>query len=87
MTDLLAGVVQRAKKTVFKLAKLIPSIRQRIDNELKSVRETFEKSTIEKTKHLTYTTSLPSKRLSPEEILDVAKEHLKLGMAAVCIHV
>ncbi|XP_063909552.1 sphingosine-1-phosphate lyase [Zophobas morio] len=73
------SVVQRAKKTVFKLAKLIPSIRQRIDNELKSVRETFEKSTIEKTKHLTYTTSLPSKRLSPEEILDVVKEHLKLG--------
>jgi sphinganine-1-phosphate aldolase len=73
------GVTQRAKKTVFRLAKLIPSIRRKIEAELQSVSETFEKETIEKTKHLKYTTVLPAGKLSEEDILSLVKENLKLG--------
>ncbi|XP_068909932.1 sphingosine-1-phosphate lyase [Tenebrio molitor] len=73
------SVTQRAKKTVFRLAKLIPSIRRKIEAELQSVSETFEKETIEKTKHLKYTTVLPAGKLSEEDILSLVKENLKLG--------
>ncbi|RZB39694.1 sphingosine-1-phosphate lyase [Asbolus verrucosus] len=73
------SIVQRAKKTVFRLAKLIPSIRKKIDKELKDVAESFEKDTIEKTKHLTYITSLPPDRLPADDILQLVRQNLKLG--------
>lgn len=76
---LILGVTQRVKKTVFRLAKLIPSIRKKIDTELQNVNDRFENETVEKTKHLKYITSLPVNKLSPDEIITLVRANLKLG--------
>ncbi|XP_044259520.1 sphingosine-1-phosphate lyase [Tribolium madens] len=73
------SVTQRAKKTVFKLAKLIPSVREKFETELAKVSESFEKDIVEKTKHLTYITKLPEKKLTAEQILNCVEENLKVG--------
>lgn len=74
------GVIERAKKTGFKLAKLIPSVRDKIDRELQIVQNNFEKEAGDKTKHLEYVKTLPKSGLSSAEIMKKVKENLELGL-------
>lgn len=74
------GIVTRSKKTVFRLARLVPSIRKKLDDELERVAEGFTKDVQERTKGLTYITQLPEKGLNNEEIFEFLKQNLDLGM-------
>lgn len=81
ITHVVLDVRERLKKTFFKLLKLIPQIRKKIDTELNKVSESFEKDVRERTKHLKYITELPDKGATPERILQITDENLGLGMS------
>ncbi|KAJ8920412.1 hypothetical protein NQ315_005278 [Exocentrus adspersus] len=73
------SVLQRGKKTVFRLAKLIPPIREKIDAELSSVSKNFMEEVEERTKHLTYITKLPEKKLSRRDVVEILDRNIGLG--------
>lgn len=73
------SIVQRGKKTIFRLAKMIPAIKERIDAELNTVSKDFENEVYERTGHLTYITTLPDSGLSRKDILETLKKNLGLG--------
>lgn len=71
---------EKLKKVFFKLIKLIPQVREKIETELNKVSEGFEKDVRERTKQLKYITKLPAKGLGPDRILQITDENLGLGM-------
>lgn len=75
----MTGVIERGKKRVFKLARCIPSIRDKINKELADISQTFEKDTLRRLNNLPFVLSLPKEGLSNEEILNKVKENVYLG--------
>ncbi|XP_018579185.1 sphingosine-1-phosphate lyase [Anoplophora glabripennis] len=73
------SIIDRGKKTVFRLAKLIPSIKKRIDDELSSISKNFKDEVEERTKHTTYITELPHAKLSKKDIIEALNTNLGLG--------
>lgn len=73
------SIVDRGKKTVFRLAKLIPSIRKKVEDELSTISKNFRQEVEERTKHLTYITELPQSKLSKKEIVEILNKNLGLG--------
>ncbi|XP_018320081.1 sphingosine-1-phosphate lyase [Agrilus planipennis] len=73
------SVMERTKKTFFKLAKLVPSIRLKIDSEMESVRKSLYKDVEERGKALHYITTLPEKGFSKEAIVKLTDENLGLS--------
>lgn len=78
-----ADVKQRIKKAFFRLIKLIPQVRKKIETEMTKVSQTFEKDVQERTKDLKYITKLPEKGFSPDRILQITDENLSLGKCVV----
>jgi hypothetical protein len=74
-----AGIVERAKKAAWKMARYIPAVRNKIDRELKRLNESFEEEAINRTKALPYITSLPSKGIDLDEILKLVESSVYLG--------
>lgn len=74
-----SAVTQRAKKHFFRLVKLIPSIRQKIENEMAKVSSGFEKDVLERTKNLQYITNLPASGISKDKLMELTQENLSLG--------
>lgn len=87
----LIDIITRTKKTVFKLARKIPSIRKQLDSELNKVDEDFKREVKEQTKNLAYITELPMQGLSDEEICSHLNKNLDLGnnyiICIICLHV
>lgn len=79
-TFIVIDVKERIKKAVFKLLKLIPQVRKKIDSELDKVSQSFENEVRERTKHLKYITELPDKGKTSDEILQITDKNLGLGM-------
>lgn len=73
------SILQRGKKTIFRLAKLIPAIKERIDSELNDVSRSFKEDVEKRTKHLTYITTLPQTKLSSKDIIETLNKNLGLG--------
>ncbi|XP_011641639.1 sphingosine-1-phosphate lyase, partial [Pogonomyrmex barbatus] len=73
------GLLERGKKQVFKLVRYIPSIRDRINKELVSVNETFEKDVMERLKKASFIVRLPKNGLKNEEILNLINQSIHLG--------
>lgn len=74
-----AGLLERGKKQLFKLARYIPSIRDKINEELVNINETFEKDVVHRLKEASFIVYLPQKGLSNEEILNLVKQFVHLG--------
>ncbi|XP_046829563.1 sphingosine-1-phosphate lyase isoform X1 [Vespa crabro] len=72
-------IVERGKKQFFKLARYIPSIRDRIDKELSDVNESFEKDTMRKLKNTPFIVELPKNGLSHDKVLLKVQECIKMG--------
>lgn len=73
------GVLIRCKKTAFKLARLVPSIKKKLDEELERVAEGFQRDVQERTKGLNYITSLPEHGLNNEDLFNCLNQNLELG--------
>ncbi|XP_066249897.1 sphingosine-1-phosphate lyase [Euwallacea similis] len=73
------SLLTRSKKTVFRIAKWVPQIRRKIEEELGEINKSFESEVIERTAKLQYLVKLPLKGLSKNEILSILNENLSLG--------
>lgn len=73
------SLVERAKKKGLKLARYIPSVRDKIDKELSKVVTDFNKDVANRVKEVPYIIHLPPKGLSSEEILKLVEQYVKLG--------
>lgn len=74
-----AAISSRTKKKFFKLIRLLPPIRHKIDSEITKVSDLMEKSVRERTAHMDYFTSLPLLGLSNDELLQQIDNYLSLG--------
>lgn len=74
-----AGIWARSKKRLFKLARIIPSVRNRIDSELAKTEENFKNEVLKSTKGLDYLLKLPYDGMKSNEILKVLDRYLALG--------
>lgn len=74
-----AGIWARTKKRIFKLARIIPSVRNRIDAELAKTEENFKNEILKSTKGLDYLLKLPYDGMKSNEILKVLDNYLALG--------
>lgn len=72
-------MVTRGKKTVFKLARKIPAISQRIEREMKKVNEGFEQEVIHRNQGNPYITTLPEKGKHRKEIIQQVEQYLSFG--------
>ncbi|CAH1119293.1 unnamed protein product [Phaedon cochleariae] len=73
------SIIQRGKKTVFRIAKRIPAVRKKLEDELANISQNFEDDVKERTKDLVYIRSLPLKGLAKEDILNYLQQNLNLG--------
>uniref|UniRef100_A0A2M3Z547 sphinganine-1-phosphate aldolase n=1 Tax=Anopheles braziliensis TaxID=58242 RepID=A0A2M3Z547_9DIPT len=70
------SLYSRAKKKVFKLARLIPQVRRRVEEEIEKINDGFVKDISQKG---AYYTELPADGLPPETIIAKVDEYLELG--------
>ncbi|EFN69307.1 Sphingosine-1-phosphate lyase [Camponotus floridanus] len=75
----MTSLLERGKKQLFKLARYIPSIRDKINKELVNINETFEKDVVHRLKEASFIVHLPKKGLNKEEILNLVKQFIRLG--------
>lgn len=73
------SLVTRGKKTVFKLARKIPVISQRIEHEMKKINETFEQEVIHRNQGNPYITTLPTEGKSHHDIIQQVEQYLSFG--------
>ncbi|XP_050484374.1 sphingosine-1-phosphate lyase isoform X3 [Bombus huntii] len=73
------SLVERAKKQLFSLRNFIPAIRNKIDQELDKINQTFEQETLQRIKDIPFIVKLPEKSLEPKEILERIKKCVQLG--------
>lgn len=72
-------LLKRGKKAIFRVAKCIPQVRKKVDEELMVINKGFEEDVVKKTGHLEYIIELPKKGLTKEEILDRINKNLNLN--------
>lgn len=73
------SVWARTKKRLFKWARIIPSVRNRIDSELAKTEENFKNEILKSTKGLDYILKLPYEGKKTTEILGQLDNYLALG--------
>lgn len=73
------SLLERGKKQLFRLARYIPSIRDRINTELVNVNESFEKDVLRRLKEASFIVQLPKSGLKNEKILNLVKQYIHLG--------
>ncbi|CAH1982781.1 unnamed protein product [Acanthoscelides obtectus] len=73
------SLLERGKKCVFKMVRLIPKLRKKIEDELQKVSQDFEEEVRERTKHVTYILDLPENSVSTDEIITQLQKNLGLG--------
>lgn len=74
-----AGLLGRGKKQLFKLARYIPSIRDKINKELVNINESFEKDVMNRLKESSFIVHLPKNGLNNEQILNLVQQYVHLG--------
>lgn len=78
-TYVFTGLLERGKKQLFRLARYVPSIRDKINKELVNVNETFEKDVIHRLKEASFIVQLPKDGLKNENILNLVNQFVHLG--------
>lgn len=73
------SLLERGKKQLFRLARYVPSIRDKINKELVNVNETFEKDVIHRLKEASFIVQLPKDGLKNENILNLVNQFVHLG--------
>jgi sphinganine-1-phosphate aldolase len=72
-------LVNRGKKTVFKLARKIPAISQRIEREMNKINETFEQEVIHRNQGNPYIMTLPKEGKDHHHIIQQVEQYLSFG--------
>lgn len=72
-------LLERGKKQLFKLARYIPSVRDKINTEIDNINNNFEKDVVRRLKETSFIVHLPEKGLNSEEILNLVKQCIHLG--------
>ncbi|KAF4525265.1 hypothetical protein B566_EDAN014665 [Ephemera danica] len=70
---------EKIKNRIFVIARKIPAIRNKIQNELDKVQDDFKKESVNRHKGIGYITQLPAKSCSNEHIIDQVTKYLELG--------
>ncbi|XP_034943725.1 LOW QUALITY PROTEIN: sphingosine-1-phosphate lyase [Chelonus insularis] len=73
------SLLERGRKTVFRLIRYIPSMREKIETTLNSLNETFEKEALERVENMPFICELPNQGLNHDEILEHVKKCVQLG--------
>lgn len=73
------GITSRTKKKFFKLARLLPPVQRKIDNEIAKVSESMESTVQQRTTNMQYYTTLPLYGLTKDELLDQIDKYLALS--------
>ncbi|XP_043282236.1 sphingosine-1-phosphate lyase [Venturia canescens] len=73
------SVYERGKRQVFKLVKMIPSVKKRLETELVAMNKSLEEDLLQRLKRDSFVTKLPEKGLTPEQVLDKVKKYTELG--------
>uniref|UniRef100_A0AAR5PMB4 sphinganine-1-phosphate aldolase n=2 Tax=Dendroctonus ponderosae TaxID=77166 RepID=A0AAR5PMB4_DENPD len=73
------SLVNRGKKTAFKLVKHIPQLRAKVDQVLDETRRNFEDDVTKRTSGVPYLVQLPTTAMSREEIFKALSQNLALG--------
>jgi len=73
------GLLERGRKQLFRLARYIPSVRNKINKELVNVNETFEKDVLRRLKGTSFIVKLPKDGLKNEMILNLVNQYVHLG--------
>ncbi|XP_018354616.1 PREDICTED: sphingosine-1-phosphate lyase isoform X1 [Trachymyrmex septentrionalis] len=73
------SLLERCKKHIFRLARYIPSIRNKIDKELAEVNEIFENDVLRRFKETSFIVHLPKNGLKNEKLLNLVNEYIYLG--------
>ncbi|KAF7274077.1 hypothetical protein GWI33_013237 [Rhynchophorus ferrugineus] len=73
------SLLVRGKKTVFRLARYIPAVRRKVEQELTSINNGFQDDVAKRTSHLEYIVKLPDKGWSKEMILSTLNKNLTLN--------
>jgi len=69
----------RLKKSIFRMARLLPMVRKQVETEMIKVKAGFEKELLEPVGHLSDLVSLPQKGLSKEEVIAKTKLYMDVG--------
>lgn len=64
---------------MFRLARYIPSIRDKINEELAKVNETFENDVLRRFKETSFIVHLPKNGLKNDELLSLVNQYIYLG--------
>lgn len=72
---------------VFRLARCIPSVKQELNEKMKDIADGFTRDVQERTSHIKYITTLPKNGLNNENVLDVLKENLNLGVYSCSLYI
>ncbi|KDR14164.1 sphingosine-1-phosphate lyase [Zootermopsis nevadensis] len=73
------SLVNRGKKMVFKLARKIPAVSQRIEREMSKINETFEQEVIHRNQGNPYITTLPKEGKNHHDIIQQVEKYLSFG--------
>ncbi|XP_050449057.1 sphingosine-1-phosphate lyase [Cataglyphis hispanica] len=73
------NLLERGKKQLFKLARYIPSVRDKINTELVNINNNFKKDVVRRLKETLFIVHLPEKGLNSEEILNLVNQYIHLG--------
>ncbi|XP_015109916.1 sphingosine-1-phosphate lyase [Diachasma alloeum] len=73
------SLVERGKKKIFRLVRCLPSVREKIQNELDTLNCTFERESLERVKDVDFVTKLPLNGLAHEQVLGEVRKYIELG--------
>ncbi|XP_017878105.1 sphingosine-1-phosphate lyase-like [Ceratina calcarata] len=73
------SLAERAKKQMFSLMNCIPAIRNKIDQELDNINETFKEEVLQRMKDVLFIVKLPEEGIKPKEIIEKVKQSIQLG--------
>ncbi|XP_071550599.1 sphingosine-1-phosphate lyase 1 isoform X2 [Panulirus ornatus] len=73
------SLLERGKKTVFKLARKVPAVKARIEEEIEKVAVSMTQDLNKAIENTPYLTKLPEEGWSPEQIMEEATKYTKFG--------
>lgn len=76
---MLLGLYERGKKTAFKLIRKVPAVKRKIQNELSSIKKTFNEEVATRNKGLPKFKDLPENGLPLPDIVQLVDKHLQAG--------
>lgn len=73
------SIVVRGKKQLFRLARYVPSIREKIEKELLSINDNFEKDALRKFMNTPFIVELPKNGVKYDELIEQVKKYVQMG--------